>query len=368
MQLNFNGSVQLNSYPIHIDAMNLDDVIDIVNQEADYLQAEKICIVTDFHLDNIYMNLLDENPIFPIDDELANTGFFVSKVVLPAGENAKSFSCLQQILEALSENAFSRNDIIIVFGGGSIGDICGLAASLYMRGLSLIQMPTSLLSMIDSSVGGKNAINLDCSKNLIGTFYQPKAVIINTTFLKTLPEIELSSAYGEILKYKVISKLKIFSSCNLSFPSTDCEKNLATLIESCLKIKIKLVSGDPLDKGERRFLNLGHSLGHAIETNKDFTIPHGIAVAYGIYLASIISKNKGYLDQVHLSDVKNAVKKIVPLDDIDFNIDDIAIILQKDKKANGNIISMVLPHKVEGLIIEKININEIASILKDNLK
>ncbi len=213
------------------------------------------------------------------------------------GEGFKSFKNLELILGILYQERLDRNSLLIVVGGGAFSDLCGLAASLYHRGMAWIVVPTSLLSMVDASIGGKTAINLGETKNLVGAFHEPVNLILYPESLKTLPQIEFNSGFGEMLKTVLLISAREFSlleSINPNQVSKDSPEILK-LIDVCMKFKQKIVKADPEEtKNLRYMLNLGHTIGHALESEFFYQVPHGICVAYGVWLeACLASKLHG---------------------------------------------------------------------------
>ena len=274
--------------------------------------------------------------------------------IFPDGEQEKNYNNYLKIIQRATEMGLTRKDVIIAVGGGVVGDIAGFAASTYMRGIDFIQVPTTLLAAVDSSVGGKTAIDLPYAKNIIGTFYQPKKVFININFLNTLDKKQYLSGLGEVLKYAFIEE-----SCNYKIPlflfeflTLGCEKikqkeplTLIRMIEYCLNLKIAVVSQDEKEAGLRKILNLGHTLGHALETitkYKKFT--HGEAVIYGIFFILNLAYKKEYisysyyklsldlLDKYGFKPLKNQYPK-----------EKLIEIMKKDKKATNDYITFIIP-------------------------
>lgn len=274
--------------------------------------------------------------------------------IFPDGEQEKNYHNYLKIIQRATEMGLTRKDVIIAVGGGVVGDIAGFAASTYMRGIDFIQVPTTLLAAVDSSVGGKTAIDLPYAKNIIGTFYQPKKVFININFLNTLDKRQYLSGLGEVLKYAFIEE-----SCNYKIPlflfeflTLGCEKikqkeplTLIRMIEYCLNLKIAVVSQDERESGLRKILNLGHTLGHALETitkYKKFT--HGEAVIYGIFFILNLAYKKEYisysyyklsldlLDKYGFKPLKNQYPK-----------EKLIEIMRKDKKATNDYITFIIP-------------------------
>ena len=287
------------------------------------IKGQKILILTDSNVDSLYPN--------------AFVGLFcgkqVYKFVIQAGEESKNATNFLEIINFLAKNSFTRKDTLVAFGGGVVGDLGGFVASTYMRGICFINVATTLLSAVDSSVGGKTAIDLEYGKNLVGTFYQPDMVYINVDFLKTLPSKEQANGYGEIIKY-------VFLSDTLTLD--DFSGELSVLIEKCVKIKRDIVERDEKESGERKLLNLGHTVAHAIEKLSSFTIPHGLAVAKGLKKALEISAKYYNLDD---TTVEKALK-IISCKNHDLTIPyadkEILTALENDKKSTFNGVDFVL--------------------------
>lgn len=201
-------------------------------------------------------------------------GYELVEITFPHGENTKSLQSFGELLSFLAQNGFTRKDGILAVGGGVVGDLCGFVASSYMRGITYISCPTTLLSMVDSSVGGKTAVNLPQGKNLVGAFYQPSLVYVATSSLQSLPQREIECGMGEVVKYAFLDS---------SLTKDDIEKSdYEEIIYKCLQIKRKFVEEDEFDRGERAKLNLGHTVGHAIESLDNFEHSHGLCVFNGI--------------------------------------------------------------------------------------
>ena len=271
-----------------------------------------------------------------------------------------------KILKILLEKNFSRQDCLISIGGGITGDIGGYAASLFKRGLQFINIPTTLLAQVDSSIGGKTGINTKYGKNLIGSFYQPKLVISETTFLKTLPKRELICGYGEILKHSLISEKKFFKFLDknlnkiLNLENSFIEK---AIYESC-KIKRKFVEKDEKEKNVRKFLNFGHTFGHAFEASLGFSkkLNHGEAVLLGMKSALNFSFKKKILQSQDYKIIKNHIQNFkLPYDLKKFfslkNIDTILSFMTKDKKNDSDKINLILLKRI-GVPIMKRNFNK----------
>jgi len=274
--------------------------------------------------------------------------------ILPDGEREKNYNNYLKILKRASELGLSRKDVIIAVGGGVVGDIAGFAASTYMRGIDFIQIPTTLLSAVDSSVGGKTAIDLDYAKNIIGTFYQPKKVFININFLKTLDKKQFMSGLGEVLKYAFIeesckckSKFFLFEYLTLC-----CEKlmqqealTLIRVIEYCLSLKIAVVSQDEKENGLRKILNFGHTLGHALETITKYNkYTHGEAVTYGMFFAIEWAYKHEYISYSYYRLSQDLLSKYgFKYLNKNYSSDKLVEIMKKDKKSNSGYITFIVP-------------------------
>lgn len=222
---------------------------------------------------------------------------------LKPGENSKSHEHLRKIYESLINNNFGRDTLIIAIGGGVTGDLAGYSAATYMRGLELVHIPTTLLSAVDSSIGGKTAINMNGYKNIIGAYYQPGMVMIDTEFLKTLPQKEFISGLGEVIKYAYISSPELYDLINKNFYRilNREERILDELILKCVTIKAGVVSNDEREDGLRKILNFGHTFGHAIESAAGFKLRHGECIIYGIVAELFLSNKLGLLSRNKLT-------------------------------------------------------------------
>lgn len=293
--------------------------------------------------------------------------------ILKDGETQKNYKNYLKIIEKAVELGLTRKDVIIAVGGGVVGDIAGFAASTYMRGIDFIQIPTTLLSAVDSSVGGKTAIDLDSAKNIIGTFYQPKKVFININFLKTLDERQYMSGIGEVLKYAFIE-----DSCNYRTPlflfeflTLGCEKimqreplTLIRMIEYCLDLKIAVVTKDEKESGLRKVLNFGHTFAHALETiTKYKKYTHGEAVVYGMFFILDWAFEKDYISYSYYR------LSIDLLDKYGFNKlskkypkDKLIEIMKKDKKASKDKISFIIPEEKKKVREIQLTPSEVAAM------
>ncbi|MDR0696659.1 MAG: 3-dehydroquinate synthase [Christensenellaceae bacterium] len=306
----------------------------------------KVAILTDTTVDPLYSNTLISS--------LNSTQCAVYKYIIPSGERSKSIIQYEKILNFLADNNFTRQDVLLALGGGVVGDLGGFVAATFKRGINYIQVPTTLLSMIDSSVGGKTGINLSSGKNFVGAFYQPRSVIADTNTLKTLPAIELINGLGELIKYGILAGYNIFSAI-----TKDNYLSQETLAK-CIQYKAEIVRIDEKEKNQRMLLNLGHTIGHAIERLSEYTIPHGLAVGIGIsiiakacYKNSLLSKS----DYLKISDCLTIFN--IPLES-EFDMKSLINASLGDKKVINNNFNLV--------IIRQIGVCEILPLSLDDFR
>jgi 3-dehydroquinate synthase len=306
-----------------------------------------------------------------VKSSLKAAGFKTFEWLMPEGERYKSFPVLEKAVNFLSENRFERDDLVMALGGGVVGDLAGFSAAIYLRGLPLVQVPTTLLSQIDSSVGGKTGINLPTGKNLVGAFHQPASVFIDTETLASLPPRELVSGFCEMVKQSLISDTSLFAmTVNCLQRQTDnsdflCSTEFESLIAAQCSFKALIVANDErestsrTDVKSRKVLNFGHTTAHALETITNYRFfRHGEAVGYGMLVAGELSRNLGLIDSGELKSLRDAVSLCGPLPRAD-NLDTGAIIraIKHDKKSVAGQINWVLlegigrPKIVEGRLI-----------------
>ena len=227
---------------------------------------------------------------------LEKTGYRVHSFTFPAGEGSKNLSTYADVLHFLGEHRFSRSDVVVALGGGVVGDLAGFAAATYQRGMGFAQIPTTLLAMVDSSVGGKTAIDLPAGKNLAGTFYQPWLVLCDPDCLDSLPDEIFRDGCAEVIKYAVLGNAPFFEELNCTPPHAQLEH----IIETCVRMKRDIVAQDEFDRGQRQLLNLGHTFGHGIEACSGFAVSHGSAVAIGMAMIVRSAAQLGPVSYTHL--------------------------------------------------------------------
>jgi 3-dehydroquinate synthase len=271
-------------------------------------------------------------------------------VLLPDGERAKTLTTVSRLLDRVAAAGMTRQSTLIALGGGVVGDITGFAASLYMRGIPVVQVPTTLLAQVDSSIGGKTGVNHRSVKNLIGTFHQPSLVLSDPLPLQSLSNREYASGLYESLKYGVISDRKLFDSFvrNLDLLRRRDARIVETLVARCAEIKAGIVSADEREGDLRRVLNLGHTVGHALESAANFRrLKHGEAVGYGMIAASRISATLGRMNRTEAEKVESAVRSIGDLPSLNgTKIGPLMKALQQDKKVRDGAIHFILPREI----------------------
>lgn len=314
---------------------------DIGKKLKQIARGNKTAIITD----DVVMPLYSDSII----GELSGCGFEICVYVLPHGEASKNGREYLKILEFLAESGLDRRDTVVALGGGVVGDIAGFAAATYLRGIDCVQIPTTLLSMTDSSVGGKTAIDLKAGKNLAGAFKQPKFVAIDTDFLETLPEAEIKNGLGELIKYAVIDGGEILTMLEDGFG-----KNVQKIVEAAVDIKRRVVEADEKESGLRRILNFGHTPAHAAEKLSGFTLPHGVAVAAGVNLmlrASVRKADCPARDAQRIE--KLCVKYGLPVA-FEYTAKRLAEASAGDKKTEGEFINLVLADKIGSVFSIKV--------------
>ncbi|MBQ2774412.1 MAG: 3-dehydroquinate synthase [Clostridia bacterium] len=311
--------------------------------------AKTAAVITDDNVDKLYSKAVMES--------LSAAGIRNVKYVFQNGEEHKSLETVSSILSFLAENELTRSDIIVALGGGIVGDVSGFCASAYLRGIKFVQIPTTLLAAVDSSVGGKTGVNLPQGKNLAGAFHQPALVICDPDCFKTLsPEI-FADGISESIKYGIIADQKLFE----LFENGDVEKNIEQIVRQCVIIKSDIVSRDEFDTGERQKLNLGHTVGHAIEKCSNYKISHGHAVAAGMVIACKGSQKLGICADIS-ERVEAVLTKYSLPTSTEFSVSSLVSAMLRDKKRNAENINLVLPTKIGECILYKADVSQLESI------
>lgn len=340
------------TYDIHIGA----GILSTLGREAKKLgKAETVCIVS-------------ESTVFPIygkqaADSLQSAGFKVVSFVFPAGEASKNGSVFLDLLNFLAENRLTRSDLIVALGGGVVGDLAGFAAASFLRGIRFIQVPTTLLAAVDSSVGGKTAIDLPAGKNLAGAFYQPSLVLCDTDTLSSLePEI-FRDGCAEVIKYGVLYDPALFAHL--------AEKGLAfhreEVITRCVELKRDVVTLDEFDTGERMKLNLGHTLAHGIEAKSNFSVSHGKAVAIGMAVIGRAAVKMGMLDAAVCQQIIQVLETFGLPTSTEFEAEDLYAYTLSDKKRSGGTVKLIVPKALGQCEIVPVSVDALKNWIKAGL-
>ena len=294
-------------------------------------------------------------------DSLERAGFRPISWAFPAGEESKNLTTYGRLLHFLGENHMTRSDIIVALGGGVTGDMAGFAAATYQRGIPFIQVPTTLLAAVDSSVGGKTAIDLETGKNQAGCFYQPWLVLCDPDTLTTLPEREYRCGCGEIIKYSVLFDAHFFE----ELQSTPVKDQVEHVISTCVTLKRRAVMEDEFDTGERRKLNLGHSFGHAVEACSDFSIPHGCAVAIGMAIITRAAVKRGLCSRETLDRLLAILDQYDLPTQTEHHPEELYRAALFDKKIAGGNMHLIVPRQIGRCDIVSIPEGEIPDWLRD---
>lgn len=306
--------------------------------------------------------IVSDSNVFPLygssaEDSLKNAGFSVVSYVFPAGEESKNGENYLNLLNFLAENQLTRSDIIVALGGGVVGDLAGFAAATFLRGIRFIQVPTTLLAAVDSSVGGKTAIDLPAGKNLAGAFCQPSLVLCDTETLNSLPEDIFRDGCAEVIKYGVLYDEAFFNSL--------CETGLAfdreAVIARCVELKRDVVMEDEFDTGARMKLNLGHTIGHGVERCSNFSLSHGKSVAIGMAIVTRASKCPD------AERIIGCLKQFGLPTSTDFSAELLYQCALSDKKRSGGTVNLILPKRIGDCAIVPTPVNELQSFIEAGL-
>lgn len=300
---------------------------------AETLGIHSVAIVSDDTVDALYGNALEKS--------LESAGYSPIKFVIPHGEASKSMESLGKLLGFLADNHITRSDFLIALGGGVVGDLTGFAAAVYLRGIKFVQIPTTLLAAVDSSVGGKTAVNIPEGKNLVGSFHQPSLVICDYETLDTLPADIFADGCAEVIKYGIINDMPLFE--KLKNP---IKPQIEDIIANCVSNKRDIVNLDERDNGVRRLLNLGHTVGHAVEICSHFEISHGSAVAIGMAIVARASAKLGICSQEVPTEIQKMLKDYSLPTNCPYTADELAAVAAGDKKRMGGTISFILPYAI----------------------
>lgn len=335
---------------VHYTVRIGEGLLSTLGKEAAALgKAERVCLVSDSTVFPLYGEAARQN--------LLRAGFSVVQFVVPAGEQSKSAESYLTLLRFLAQSHLTRSDLVVALGGGVVGDLAGFAAATYLRGLRFIQVPTTLLAAVDSSVGGKTAIDLPEGKNLCGAFYQPSLVLCDTQTLSTLPQPILRDGCAEVIKYAVLYDRELFDTLAAQRTAFDRE----AVIARCVEHKRRAVERDEFDRGARKMLNLGHTVGHAVEACSGYTVSHGSAVAIGMAVASRAA---------HCADaprIEHCLQSFGLPTVSPYRVEALFPHLCADKKSTGHTIDLILPRRIGACYIHTLPHDALIAFLKEGI-
>jgi len=340
------------TYDITIGTDILDQAGSIIRQTVG---GRATAVITDDTVSALYEKRLV--------DSLAENGYRTTSYVFPHGESSKNTETFISILNFLAEKQLCRTDVVAALGGGVTGDLAGFAAACYLRGTRFVQIPTTLLSAVDSSVGGKTAVNLAAGKNLAGAFFQPDAVICDVSLLSTLAEEAFRDGCAEIIKYGVIADRALFESLKAPI-----QTHLEEVITRCVEIKRDIVAQDEFENNVRKLLNFGHTAGHAIELLSEYRTTHGHAVAAGMAIAARIAVKMGICDIHTLQDIVQMLRLYGLPENTMYSASAIAKACLSDKKRDGESLTMIFPVETGKCLFRKIPVSELETAIQSGLE
>ena len=342
---------------VRVNASKKYDVIigqGIIDRAGEYVfhaaGGETAAIITDDIVSGLFLDQLTK--------ALRSAGYAITVFTINNGEVSKSASSYIRLMEHLAESKLTRSDVIVALGGGVVGDLAGFAAATYMRGVHFVQVPTTLLAAVDSSVGGKTAIDLESGKNLAGAFYQPDVVICDTSTISNLPPRVFVDGCAEVIKYGMIADGELFRLVE-DFPRFDHEE----IIARCVRIKRDIVGEDEFDNGVRRLLNFGHTVGHAVEKLSGFAISHGKAVAIGMAVVTQAAVKMRMCDEVCYRDLVELLHKIGLPYSTRYGADELAGAALADKKRRGDMLALIVPQRIGKCIVHNVNVADLGGII-----
>ena len=347
---------------VHVTASKNYDVLigpGLLQSLGSYVSAvkkvKKVCIVSESNVWPIYGG--------PAKQSLTDAGFEVIEFVFHAGEQFKNAAVYLDLLYFLADNRFTRTDLIIALGGGVVGDMAGFAAATYMRGIPFIQVPTTLLAAVDSSVGGKTAIDLPVGKNLVGAFYQPELVLCDTDCLNTLPEDVFRDGCAEVIKYGVLYDPDLFAHLAEKGPDFDREM----VISRCVELKRDIVAEDEFDTGARMKLNLGHTIGHGVEVQSHFELSHGKGVAIGMAIISRAAAAYGICSNATRDAIIQILEQFELPVSCTFSAESLYRCALSDKKRSGGTVNLIIPERIGFCRIAPTHVEELKAYIEAGL-
>lgn len=312
--------------------------------------------------------IVSDSNVWPLYGEVAqksleDVGFSVVSFVFPAGENSKSGATYLELMNFLAQNHVTRSDCLIALGGGVVGDLTGFAAATYLRGISYIQVPTTLLAAVDSSVGGKTAVDLESGKNLVGAFYQPKLVLCDTDTLQSLPVDIFRDGCAEVIKYGILYDPQLFAHLQAKGLAFDRE----AVITRCVELKRDVVAEDEFDTGSRMKLNLGHTVGHGIEANSNYEISHGKAVAIGMAIVSRSAAKNGICTTETVEMIVGLLQQFGLPTDTEYSPEILYEAALSDKKRSGSTVNLILPKAIGNCAIVPAPVEALKAFIQEGL-
>lgn len=340
------------AYPVEIGSGLLRQCGEIL---GNLLPGRKTAVMTDSTVAPLYLSVVRES--------LEGAGFSVSSHVFPSGEASKNFDTLSGILEFLAGERLTRSDSVVALGGGVVGDMAGFAAAVYLRGVRFAQLPTTLLAAVDSSVGGKTAVDLKAGKNLAGAFLQPAAVLCDTDCLETLPADVFADGTAEAIKTGMLADESLFA----LFEADALRVSPEEIIARCIGYKAGVVERDEREQNERRLLNLGHTVGHAVEKCSGYAVPHGHAVAAGLAIITRAAERLGWTEVPIAERVARCLAKHHLPTGSGFTAPELADAAASDKKRSGDTITLVIPRRIGHCELKAVPVAELRGVIEAGL-
>ena len=337
------------SYDIHIGAGIFSKIGEYISK---FSGIQKVCIVSDSTVFPLYGNKCEEH--------IRTFGYQVCSFVFQSGEESKNGTTYLSLLEYLASHQLTRTDLIVALGGGVTGDLAGFTAATYLRGIRYIQVPTTLLAAVDSSVGGKTAIDLSAGKNLAGAFYQPSMVLCDPELLDTLPKKVFIDGCAEVIKYAVLYDPDLFS--HLESNGIDFDREM--VISRCVAWKKEAVVADEFDRGLRKKLNLGHTFGHSVEKTSSYSVSHGCAVAIGMAIVSRSSAKRNIMPKEDCSRIIALLKQFSLPTDSAYSIQELLECSFSDKKRSGDTLDLIIPEAIGRCSIVPTPLKDLKSVIE----
>ena len=348
-QVNSSGG----NYDVIIDSGLLGRIGNLIHAS---MFAKKVAVITDLNVDRIYADIVMES--------LQKATITTAKFIFKPGEESKNLQTVHQILNFLAEQQMTRSDLILALGGGICGDMAGFAAAVYLRGIRFLQVPTTILAAVDSSIGGKTAVNLSAGKNLAGAFWQPSMVLCDPLTFSTLPPDVFSEGIAEMIKHAMIADQTLFIRLKKAHP----ENNWEDIILQNITIKADFVARDTRDTGIRQLLNFGHTFGHAIEKCSNYSFSHGQSVAIGMMIAARAAQKMGFCQEPVVEPLKALLEMYQLPTDCSYTADVIVRAAMQDKKRSGDWIQLVFPERIGHCFLHSVDLDDLEEIVNNGIR